>query len=225
MAFEDLISKKVGPLPVGAWAAIVGGLGFVFVRMKGKSSAATSDNPNAALGQGNQFSSSTTNTATDPNTGVSTSTSYSAQGNGFLPGYLSYAAGPMPYQQGDVYVNEGSTTQTVNTGGQTTTDSPQPPGQLQNVGSHTFPGSTNITWTLGDGVTTDVKITGTSEDFQPNFTVNESVDVRGQKSGDNGGHMFYIDQVSRGHSFKYTITPYNNGVAGPPATLEVKNAA
>lgn len=221
---EGMLGRKVGPLPVWSWVMIAGGAGMLLFRMKKGSSSSGGGNTNASLGQGNQFSSSTTNTSTDPNTGVSTSTSYSAQGNGFLPGQLSYAAGPMPYQQGDVYVNEGSNTQTVNLPGQGTSGG-APPGGLSGVGASTFPGSTNLHWTLGSGTTTDVKITATSVGLNPNFTVNESVDTKGQQAGDNGGHMFLIDQVSRGVTMNYTITPYNNGVAGPSSNLQVKNAA
>jgi len=214
---EGLLTKKVGPLPLGAWAAIVGVGGFVFVRMaanKKNAQAASSDGSNT--GQGDQFSTGQTYTKTDPNTGESYTTTYNSQGNGYLPGMLSWGAGPMPIQQGDVYVNLPA----QNNQSPTAPATPTTPGQLKNVASHIFPGSTNITWTLGDGDTTEVLITAKG----PSWSVNETVDVRGQKAGANGGHMFYIDAPSRGATINYTLTPMNNGVAGPPSQITATNA-
>lgn len=211
----SLLTKKAGPLPIGAWAAIAGVSGFIFVRFMAKNKAgAASASGTSDTGQGDTFSSGQTTTTTDPTTGDSVTSTYNAQGNGYLPGMLSWGAGPMPIQQGDVYVN-------LPAGNNTTTNTtPTTPGQLKNVASHIFPGSTNITWTLGDGDTTEVLITAKG----PSWSVNETVDTKGQKAGDNGGHMFYIDAPSRGATITYTLTPMNNGVAGPPSQITATNA-
>lgn len=214
---EGLLTKQVGPLPVGAWAAIAGVGGFIFVRvLANKKNAAANASGSAATGQGDTFSSGQTTTTTDPTTGNTTTSTYNAQGNGYLPGMLSWGAGPMPIQEGDVYVNLPAQNQTTPTAPAT----PTTPGQLKNVASHIFPGSTNITWTLGDGDTTEVLITAKG----PSWSVNETVDVKGQKAGANGGHMFYIDAPSRGATINYTLTPMNEGVAGPPSQITATNA-
>lgn len=213
-----LMARKVGPLPIGAWAGIVGAAGFLFVRKSGGKKAATTGGTGAD-GAGNTFSSGQTTTTTDPTTGTTTTNNYNAQGNGYLPGQLTWAAGPMPYQQGDVYVNQ-STANNSTAPTAIKDASPTAPGGLRNIASHVFPGSTNITWTLGDGTTTEVLIAAKG----PSWSVDESVDVRGQPAGANGGHLFYIDAPSRGVSIDYTLTPMNEGVSGPPSQISAVNA-
>jgi len=214
------LAHKVGPLPVYAWLMAAGAAGFILVKIAGGKKAASSGG-GADSGQGTDFSSTQTQTSTDPTTGDTTSTSYTAQGNGYLPGMLTYGAGAMPYQQGDVYVNLPA---------QTTTPTAAPvapvaPGQLQGVKPFTFPGTTNLTWTLGSGTTTEVVITGTPTDSKYGGPRSEVVDQKGLKAGESSGHMFVIDAVSRGATFNYTLTPYNEGVAGTPTNIQVKNAA
>jgi hypothetical protein len=215
-----MLGRKVGPLPIWSWVMIAGGVGMVIYRMKkGSTAATTGASGSSSPGQGTAFQTTQSATQTDPATGALQTTSYSAQGDGYLPGMLSYAAGPMPYQQGDVYVN-----QTVS--GLSTpqpTGSPSAPGQLQNVKPFTFPGTTNITWVLGSGTTTDVKVTATPTDPKYGGPRSEVVDVRGMKAGESGGHMFIIDQVSRGGMFNYTLTPSNNGSDGAATNIQVKN--
>lgn len=92
-----LMERKVFGLPLPVVGAVVLGGAILMYRIFGAKKAAGGSSP----GQGTQFNSTTTRT--DPTTGVSTS--YSASGDGYLPGFLSTQAGPMPYQQGDVYVN------------------------------------------------------------------------------------------------------------------------
>lgn len=96
--FNILSGEGIGGIPpiylIGG-AAIIGGI--YLWRKSSASSSANAANP----GQGTQFSSS--NTTTNPTTG-DTST-YTASGNGYLPGMLTYGASPMPYSLGDIYVN------------------------------------------------------------------------------------------------------------------------
>lgn len=214
-AFTSTLGRKVGPLPIYGWLMLAGGAGLILFRIAGGKSAQSQTSNGTDTGQGNEFSSEQTYTKTDPNTGETYTTTYNSQGNGYLPGMLSWAAGPMPIQQGDVYVNLPGNNNTT-----TPPATPTAPGQLKNVASHVFPGSTNITWTLGEGTTTEVLITAQG----PSWSVNETVDTRGQKAGDNGGHMFYIDAPSRGVTINYTLTPMNEGVAGPPSQITVTNA-
>lgn len=108
-----LMDRKVFGIPLPVVGAGVLGVAILAYRLFGSKN--TSGN-NANGGAGNQFSS--TSTYTDPTTGLSTS--YTATGNGYLPGQLTYQAGPMPYQQGDVYVNYPAQTNT-----------PTPPTQPQ----------------------------------------------------------------------------------------------
>lgn len=106
------VTRKVGPLALWQWVGLVGGGGYIVYKMrKGSSSTTGTANP----GQGTQFNSSTQTTSTNPQTGVSTTDTYSAQGNGYLPGQLTYQAGPMPTSTGDVYVNYPSTNNTTPT--------------------------------------------------------------------------------------------------------------
>jgi len=103
MPFDIDFTRKIGPLPLGAWVAIAGGAGFIFVKVLGgkKAAAAGGTSP---TGAGNQFSSTSTKSGTDAE-GNQFSNSYSAQGNGYLPGQLTYGASPMPFSSGDIYVN------------------------------------------------------------------------------------------------------------------------
>lgn len=96
------------------------------------------------------------------------------------------------------------------------------PGGLKNLLSHVFPGTTNLTWSLGSGTTTSVKITATPVDrnWGPVETV---VPVEGMAAGTNTGHLFTVDQVSRGVTYDYEITPYNGSTPGPSSTVRVKN--
>src|SRR5207302_9377774 len=73
----------------------------------GKGQAAGGSSP----GQGTTFQSSQSKTTTDAQ-GNQTQANFSAQGDGYLPGMLTYGAGPMLYQQGDVYVNVSGTNTT-----------------------------------------------------------------------------------------------------------------
>lgn len=102
MEFSAQATRKLGPLAVWQWLVLIGAVGFLFVRMrnKGKSAAGGGSSP----GQGNQFTSTQSSSNTDDK-GNTTQSSYSATGNGFMPGMLTYGAGQMPFSQGDVYVN------------------------------------------------------------------------------------------------------------------------
>jgi hypothetical protein len=99
-----MLTRKVGPLPVWTWVMIAGAVGFIIYRMR----SAASGTPSASgsnTGQGNQFNSSTSSTSTNPATGDSTTNTYTASGNGYLPGELTYGAGSMPTSPGDIYIN------------------------------------------------------------------------------------------------------------------------
>lgn len=214
---EGMLGRNVGPLPVWSWVMIGGGVGMlIFKFTKGKKTASSTSGTGSSPGQGDTFQSSQSQSGTAADGGQYTS-NYSAQGNGFMPGMLTWGAGPMPTQQGDVYVN-------LPPAASNTPAAASAPGALTDLASHIFPASTNITWTLGTGTTTDVEIKGTSEGTTPGFTVHETVDTRGQSAGSHGGHMFFIDSPSRGLKMNYTLTPYNDGVAGPVATISAQNA-
>ena len=113
------LQRKIGPLPLYAWVMIAGGVGLIIFKLMGsKSATGASGGP----GAGTQFSSSTT--STNPQTGVSTS--YTASGDGYLPGQLTFQAGPMPYSGGDIYINTPAPTNTTTPGG--------PPNEVYNPG-------------------------------------------------------------------------------------------
>lgn len=96
-----MLSRKVGPFAIWTWLMLAGAAGLIIYRMrKGQTASAGS----GASGQGTQFNSSQTQSGTTPSGGQYTST-YSASGNGYLPGQLTYGASPMPVSGGDVYVN------------------------------------------------------------------------------------------------------------------------
>jgi hypothetical protein len=105
-SLSGLMDRKVFGIPLPVVGAGVLGVAILAYRMFG--AGRIGNNANGGPGPGNQFSS--TSTYTDPTTGLSTS--YTATGNGYLPGQLTYQAGPMPYQQGDVYVNYPAQTNT-----------------------------------------------------------------------------------------------------------------
>lgn len=94
----DVLSRKIGPLPIGAWIGLLGAVIYVGYRMAGsKGSTTGGNNPTS-------FTSSLTQSGTTP-TGGQYSSSYSAQGSGPSPGNLTYGASPMPYANGDTYLN------------------------------------------------------------------------------------------------------------------------
>lgn len=103
MDLTGFLKKKLGPLPMGAWIFIAVVVAFALVKLHGGkkgSAAGTSSDPT----QQGQFSTSTTRT--DPKTGETIT--YQASGpNSSIqsPAQLTYAASPMGYSGGDVYVN------------------------------------------------------------------------------------------------------------------------
>lgn len=97
------LTRKVGPLPMWSWFMGAGAIGLLLFKiMGGKKSAGGGSG--GASGAGTEFSSTQTKTGTDEQ-GNQFSNSYSAQGNGYLPGMLTYGAGAMPFSSGDIYVN------------------------------------------------------------------------------------------------------------------------
>lgn len=100
MDLTGFLKRKLGPLPMGAWIFIAVVVAFALVKLHGKGKAgATSTDPTA----GGQFSTSQTHTDANGNT-----VTYTASGpNSSIqsPAQLSYAASPMGYSGGDVYVN------------------------------------------------------------------------------------------------------------------------
>lgn len=113
-SIQGMLSRKVGPLPVYAWVVAAAAVGFVLYRMGFGQKAGTSSGGSSGPGPGDQFSSSTTQSGTTPS-GGQYSSSYSAQGNGYLPGQLTYAASPMPVSGGDIYVNVPTQSNTTST--------------------------------------------------------------------------------------------------------------
>jgi hypothetical protein len=108
-----MLGRRIGPLPMYAWLMLAGGAGLIIFHLKGASSSSSSSGTGGTnTGQGNQFSSTSTTSGTDA-AGQQYSDSYSAQGNGYLPGQLTYGAGPMPTSAGDVYVNYPATNTTT----------------------------------------------------------------------------------------------------------------
>jgi hypothetical protein len=111
-ALGERLTKKVGPFPLFVWVGAVFIIAFLFIRVRNNKKGASG--AGGGTGAGNQFTSSQSTSETDPKTGKTTTSQYSATGNGYLPGSLTYQAGAMPYSQGDVYVNypvQGSPTQ------------------------------------------------------------------------------------------------------------------
>ncbi len=102
-AIGERLTKKVGPFPLFVWAGAAVVLVFVFIRMR--RNKAGDKGAAGGLGGGSQFSSSQSTSETDPKTGKTVTSQYSASGDGYMPGMLTYQAGAMPYSQGDVYVN------------------------------------------------------------------------------------------------------------------------
>lgn len=133
-----MLTRKVGPLPIWTWVMGAGALGFIIYRMKGGSSSSSGGTSNT--GQGSQFNSSTSQTTTNPATGDTTTNSYSASGDGYLPGQLTYGAGQMPVSSGDIYINEGAGTSTTTSGTQPTQETGYNytvlPGAKSNTGGY-----------------------------------------------------------------------------------------
>ena len=111
-----MLTRKVGPLPIWSWVMAAGAIGFIIYRMKSGSSSSSGSGTSGTSGQGSQFNSSTSQTTTNPSTGDTTTNSYSASGDGYLPGQLTYGAGSMPVSSGDIYINEGAGTSTTTSG-------------------------------------------------------------------------------------------------------------
>lgn len=102
MDITGFLKKKLGPLPMGAWIFIAVVIAFALVKLHGGKKG--SDKTAAAATDQGQFSTSTTRT--DPKTGETIT--YQASGpNSSIqsPAQLTYAASPMGYSGGDVYVN------------------------------------------------------------------------------------------------------------------------
>lgn len=100
MDLTGFLKKKLGPLPMGAWIFIAVVVAFALVKLHGKKGAAGGTTDPTAAGQ---FSTSQTRTDKDGNT-----VTYTASGpNSSIqsPAQLTYAASPMGYSGGDVYVN------------------------------------------------------------------------------------------------------------------------
>src|SRR5487761_646681 len=125
-----MLTRKIGPLPMWSWFMAAGAIGLIIYRMRKGASSSASSGTNT--GQGNQFNSSTSTTSTNPATGDTSTNTYTASGNGYLPGELTYGAGAMPTSPGDIYINYPN--QSTNTTG------PQLPTP---VGTYTVTGKTN----------------------------------------------------------------------------------
>lgn len=97
-----ILKHKVGPFPAYVWVVLAGAVGYAIFKMSG---GKKSGSPSGSRGQGTAFQSGQSTTTTDPTTGRQTTTTYNAQGDGYMPGMLTYGASPMPYSGGDVYVN------------------------------------------------------------------------------------------------------------------------
>lgn len=123
-----MLTRKIGPLPMWSWLMAAGAIGLIIYRMRSGSSSSS-----ANTGQGSQFNSSTSSTTTNLATGDTTSNSYTASGNGYLPGELTYGAGSMPVSPGDIYINYPNQ-------GSGNTTGPQLP---TSVGTYTVTGKTN----------------------------------------------------------------------------------
>lgn len=107
---DNILTRQIGPLPAYGWLMIAGGTGYVLYHMGfGRTLTGGSSSGGQNTGQGTTFNSgqTTSKTTTDPTTGAQTTqtNTFSAQGDGYLPGMMTYGAGPMSYSAGDVYVN------------------------------------------------------------------------------------------------------------------------
>jgi hypothetical protein len=97
------------------------------------------------------------------------------------------------------------------------------PGAITSLASHVGPGTTNLTWNLGSGTTTYVLIVATPTSSKYGGAVSTTVPTDGMKAGQATGHLFTVDQYSRGATYKYTLTPYNGSAAGPSSSITVTN--
>jgi|SRR5690348_2518931 len=104
------LMRKAGPLPIWTWLMIAGAVAFLIMKFKGGSGGSSS-------GGNGTFSSTNTQSGNTP-TGGQYSSSFTATGSGPSAGTLTYQAGPMPFQQGDVYVNYPSPGNTPTPSGQ-----------------------------------------------------------------------------------------------------------
>ena len=115
------LTKKYGPLTLWEWLMGAGAAAVVIYHlMKGKTGA-------TGTSGGGTFTSTSTSSGSTP-TGGQYSNSYTASGPS--SGQLTYQAGPMPFQQGDVYVNYPSAP-TSPTPTSTGVQATYPPGMTQ----------------------------------------------------------------------------------------------
>jgi len=98
MELSETIGRKIGPLPLWAWAVLAGGVVMLASRGAKKSAAAGDGSA------GGQFNTSQTFSGTNA-AGEDYSTTYSASGTGSPTGILTYGPGNMPIQGGDIYNN------------------------------------------------------------------------------------------------------------------------
>lgn len=105
---REILTRKVGPLPVWTWTLIVAlGAGGVMAVQRAKSEAQPAGAGTGPGGGNGEYSSSSNITNTDAN-GNTTTTQYNATGASpfGVPAYLTQAAYPMPYSMGDIYNNQ-----------------------------------------------------------------------------------------------------------------------
>lgn len=219
------ITKKVGPMPLWGWLGVTTAGAYLFIRHQRTKAAAAAgtDQSGQAAGSGGQFSSTVTSKDAAGN-----SSTYTASGpNSSIqsPAQLSWAAGPMGYRGGDVYVNDNDTP----AAGPAGPPGPQgPPGTPGTTGPPAPHPPRNPDWGKWETVTSNddiraltARVLGTGElwDKVWNDPVNKALhDSRGDPAHIQPGDVVWVFNGWRpGWKPPADFVPYNADPAHPTA--------
>lgn len=172
-ALSSMLGRRIGPFPAYVWVMGAGAAGLLIYRlMKARQSTSSSE---GNMGQGNNFSSTQTMSGSTPG-GGQYSTSYSANGNGYLPGSLTWDASNIPIQPGDIYVNVPTQSNTEPTPAASTTDSGSQAPAVPQFGSTGSDGNTSL-WQYAKehGTQPELIIWATSSHYQTTQTWNDYI--------------------------------------------------
>lgn len=191
---DNVFMRKLGPLPMWAWMGVGLGAALAF--------ASWQKNKKAAAATASQNANAATGT---------------------LP-TMQTASGSTPASLIPQFVNQVFN-QEEPPQASPPKAKPAAPTALTGLNDFVFPGTTNLVWQQpANGKTTSVKIVATPVNKPGWGPVDTVVDTSGMNTGDNTGHMFTIDNISRGVTYDYALTPYNGSVAGPTSNIRVTNA-